>query len=264
MIVADAGDDLIDGRGGNDLVCAGAGEDIVLGGNGSDRIFGSEGSDLLLGGRGSDRLSGGGGLDLLLGEAGRDSIAGGSGLDLATYLTSPSGVRVNLGAGTARGNGLDHLIGIEGAIGSNFHDLLIGGRGTNYFDGGPGNDVLQGGRGIDVAFFLTSKFRVRVDLHTGSARGSGLDRLVGIEAVVGSEHDDALTGNRRPNELIGGPGSDRIGGGGGGDLCFGEAFQSCESANYEDPPALNSSLPSSPERSGPPMPPSAPGPSPAP
>jgi Ca2+-binding RTX toxin-like protein len=131
----------------------------------------------------------------------------------------------------------------------------------NFFDGSAGRDKLRGRKGIDVAFFLTSKFRVRVDLRTGSARGSGLDRLIGVEAVVGSEHDDALAGNRRPNDLIGGPGSDRIGGGGGGDLCFGEAFQSCESANYEDPPALNSSLPSPPEGAGPPTPPSAPGPS---
>ena len=243
VIVGLGGDDVIAGNGGNDFICAGDGNDVAVSGAGGDHIDGGSGNDILIGGKGNDLLKGGSGLDLLLGEAGRDILSGGPGLDLATYLTSPTGVQVDLAARTATGNGTDRLVGIEGAIGSKRRDVLAGDGRTNFFDGSSGNDKLLGRGGIDVAFFLTSRRPVAVNLAVGRATGDGRDELASIETLLGSPYNDVLHGDRRANQIMGGPGNDKIAGGRGGDICFGERFAGCESTNYEDPPPLSTSPP---------------------
>jgi Ca2+-binding RTX toxin-like protein len=243
VIVGLGGNDVVSAKGGDDFVCTGAGDDVVVGGSGRDHVSAGAGNDILIGGKGDDVLQGNSGLDLLLGEAGRDTLQGGPGLDLATYLTSPHGVFVDLADRTATGNGTDRLRGIEGAIGSKWRDVFAGDGKTNFFDGSSGNDILRGRGGIDVAFFLTSAKPVDVNLGRGTATGDGSDELASIEAVLGSTYDDILQGDRRQNQIMGGPGMDVIKGGRGGDICFGERFAGCESANYEDPPPLNSPSP---------------------
>jgi Ca2+-binding RTX toxin-like protein len=82
VIVGFAGADLIDGRGGNDFICGGKGADEIRGGGGTDRIWGNAGHDTLRGGKGSDKLFGNGGNDALFGQAGRkDRLVGGGGVD---------------------------------------------------------------------------------------------------------------------------------------------------------------------------------------
>jgi Ca2+-binding RTX toxin-like protein len=43
------GDDIIDGRGGNDTFCAGPGNDFIWGGFGSDTIYAGSGHDDVFG-----------------------------------------------------------------------------------------------------------------------------------------------------------------------------------------------------------------------
>ena len=71
----------------------------------------------------------------------------------ATRTSPPSRPRrnravvVNLGAGTATGDGHDTLQGIDDVVGSAFNDTISGDEGTNRIDGGPGNDNLDGAAG---------------------------------------------------------------------------------------------------------------------
>jgi Ca2+-binding RTX toxin-like protein len=86
---AEAGDKLvINTLGGDDVIdatslpagkmalqlFAGAGDDIVLGSAGNDLIDGGAGDDVLLGGGGNDTIDGGAGDDVLLGDSGNDTF----------------------------------------------------------------------------------------------------------------------------------------------------------------------------------------------
>ncbi|MEO7221311.1 MAG: M10 family metallopeptidase C-terminal domain-containing protein, partial [Devosia sp.] len=71
-VLGGAGDDAIDGRGGNDRLHGGLGADTMAGGMGKDMLDGKAGKDKLLGGIGSDTLTGGTDADILTGGAGRD------------------------------------------------------------------------------------------------------------------------------------------------------------------------------------------------
>jgi VCBS repeat-containing protein len=64
-------DNLLEGRGGNDLLMGGIGNDTLDGGEGNDTLIGGEGSDLLLGGAGDDLIHAGAG----------DTVDGGEGYD---------------------------------------------------------------------------------------------------------------------------------------------------------------------------------------
>jgi VCBS repeat-containing protein len=91
IVIGGAGNDVLDGGGGNDLLLSGAGNDrltggsgsdILLGGFGNDVLKGEDGSDILLGGSGDDCLNGGNGSDILIGGPGDDGLNGGSGSDV--------------------------------------------------------------------------------------------------------------------------------------------------------------------------------------
>lgn len=83
--------------------------------------------------------------------------------------------------------------------------------------GGPGDDTLTATRPAVVLFNMAGR-GVEVDLRKGSATGQGRDTLVGdFYLVVGSDHDDVLTGNSKSNMFLGGTGDDRIAGGAGAD-----------------------------------------------
>lgn len=91
LIFGGSGDDVLEGRGGNDELVAAAGDDRVEGQGGDDNLDGGEGNDAVLGGAGDDvmhgrdgddALSGGRGVDDLYGGAGQDRMSGGAGADL--------------------------------------------------------------------------------------------------------------------------------------------------------------------------------------
>ncbi|MEL7446589.1 MAG: hypothetical protein AAGK02_12385 [Pseudomonadota bacterium] len=76
---------------------------------------GTEFDDFLFGTDGADVIEGFGGTDVLEGDAGADVLDGGSGTDIASYFLSPTGVTVDLAAGTGSGGDAegDQLISIE-------------------------------------------------------------------------------------------------------------------------------------------------------
>ncbi|MEL6954687.1 MAG: LamG-like jellyroll fold domain-containing protein, partial [Pseudomonadota bacterium] len=69
-----AGDDTIDGNGGNDTIEGGAGDDVLDGGAGNDSVLGGYGDDIVDGGAGNDTVDGGWGSDWVRGGDGDDVI----------------------------------------------------------------------------------------------------------------------------------------------------------------------------------------------
>ena len=180
----------------------GAGDDQLNGGAGWDSLYGNDGNDTLIGGAGDDLLTGGDGNDSLDGGSGNDTLDGGNGSDAITD-----------GAGS---------------------DQVYGGAGidTVYASPGAGNDVYDGGDGdSDIVDYGSALAGVMVDLSAASDQarsvGSadeaaiGIDQLVNIEGVYGSQFDDVLTGNGVANRLSGRAGNDQLHGGAGDDILNG-------------------------------------------
>lgn len=245
----------ISGGGGDNVINGTAGADVIVGRGGNDVISGGGGDDLICGGGGADKISGGPGNDRLSGgtSAGDD--------DAITYKGASGGVRVDLGAGTATGEGNDELQGFEIVLGSRHDDVLIGsadaayeelrgrggddtiraraaitmlfgGRGNDSLLGGPGeddffgglgnDDIQASGPGLDVLMYWYSPRPVTVDVGAGRATGEGRDTLSGLDAIFGSRHDDTLIGSAASDTLNGDEGNDLIRGLGGDDTLYGD------------------------------------------
>ncbi len=176
----------------------------IEGGPHADRLTGTRHRDVINGGAGDDEIHGRGGNDVICAGRGKDFVFGG-----------PGGDRID------GGDNRDSLHGNEGK------DRLRGQRGADYLSGAQDGDLIIGGpdggtpAGADVAAFGGPLGSVKVDLGHGIAHGQGLDRLVGIEGVMGSTLPDTIIGDNHPNLLSGSAAPDVIRGGGGDDLING-------------------------------------------
>lgn len=162
-------------------------DDILTGTTGNDEIFGLNGNDIIDGLDGDDLLNGGAGNDTITDGAGSDTVLGRDGSD--SIFASP----------------------------------------------GAGSDTYDGGNGaageVDIVFYNFALAGVVVDLSlsadqarssgTVDAAGIGIDQLISIEGVSGSDFNDVLTGNAGDNTLIGRKGSDELRGGAGNDFLNG-------------------------------------------
>ncbi len=229
----------------NDTLTGDAGINVLVGGKGNDTLHGLAGDDTLDGGDGNDVLDGGDGDDWLVGGAGDDIIRGGAGSDWASYEGAKAGVTADLtktGQQDTVGDGKDTLTGIENLWGSAFDDVLIGdanannlqggagddklygGAGDDHLSGGTGNNLIDGGEGWDTVDYRFSDVGVTIDLSMFVAPGGSPpagDWLISIEAAIGSEHDDVMTGNAYENYLFGGGGNDTLRAMSGGDTLDG-------------------------------------------
>ncbi|MFW5488370.1 MAG: calcium-binding protein [Desulfovibrio sp.] len=205
VVQARGGNDIVYGYTGNDQLHGGGGDDILLGGADNDKLYGDDGIDFLFGEDGNDRLWGGNQDDYLDGGAGNDSITGGNGDDV---LFGQAGNDVLQGEANN-----DTLYGGLG------DDSLNGGTGSDILIGGAGVDELNGGDGVDFADYTTAAGPVTVDLenwanNTGDAAG---DTYVSVEGIIGTANADTLTGDAADNTIAGGAGADALDGGEGFD-----------------------------------------------
>lgn len=253
------------------------GRDRMVGGDCLEKIYGGKGADVITdpsstldqdelhGGAGDDEMSFGGGDE---GEYGVIFIPG-PGDDVmrsapnsgarVDYSKAARGVRVDLDAGRAGGEGRDtlknfyavtgsahadvlrgtpahnHLEGLGGSdnidgrdgddsiYGHQGDDVLFGGLGNDWLDPGFGDDHVAGGEGIDELTYGGIRVSLHIDLSTGRATGAGLDTIEDIENVSGGRKDDVLIGDDGPNELTDccrAKSADEIHGGGGDDYIY--------------------------------------------
>jgi len=94
----------------------------VLEGSRDDTLTGDEGGNSFMPGDGDDIIDGGGGLT-----------------DEVSYFYSANAVTVDLGGGTATGEGTDSITGIESFYGSPFDDTIVGDANPNELWGGAGD-----------------------------------------------------------------------------------------------------------------------------
>ncbi|WAJ29171.1 calcium-binding protein [Antarcticirhabdus aurantiaca] len=120
-------------------------------------------------------------------------------------------------------------------VGTNFADRLFGGMGNDQISGGDGDDLLvggigrnliDGGAGVDTVSYAEAEAGVDVRLSNPALQrisASIEDRLVDIEAVVGSRHDDRFSGSDNSESFFGGEGNDTFHASAGRDLIDGGA-----------------------------------------
>ena len=141
---------------------------------------------------GDDTLTGGDGTQVLDGNSGNDTLSGGAGNDI-----------------------------LKGGSGD---DILNGDADDDLLEGGPGADDIDGGTGIDTAEYFESSAGVTIDLNddTNNAGGDALgDTYTDVENLIGSNHNDMITGDSGDNVLKGLDGDDTIFGNGGNDTITG-------------------------------------------
>ncbi|WBY06481.1 calcium-binding protein [Sphingomonas sp. 7/4-4] len=114
------------------------------------------------------------------------------------------------------GEGQDWLIGGDGAdtvSGDAGHDTLRGGEGDDLLRGGAGDDTIIGGAGVDTVTYADAQSGVEIDLsllEEQLTRSAGVDTLLSIENLIGSNFADVLASDVGANRLTGGGGNDRF------------------------------------------------------
>ncbi|SIS50466.1 beta strand repeat-containing protein [Phaeovulum vinaykumarii] len=222
----------------------------VTGSNQADTLVGNADDNLLIGLNGNDALYGSNGDDTLIGGAGADTINGGVGTDIVDYSSSGAAVAINLATGSATGGDAtgDSFTAMEGVVGTDHNDTLVGDTGDNilignagsdrlyagdgndqltggdgddmlvghggndYMNGGAGADTFYGGAGWDTADYLGSQTGVNVSLRLGTGTGGDADGdvLNLIEIVRGSNAGDTVEGSINRDSVSGMGGNDYI------------------------------------------------------
>lgn len=130
--------------------------------------------------------------------------------------------------GAVGGNGADSMLGNASnnlLMGDAGADTLDGGNGNDSLDGGAGDDRLIGGDGTDIIDHRLVSGAISFNLAAGTISGSdmGTDTLFGIEGAAGGQGADNFFGDAGNNLFFGNAGADTLNGGAGSDSLFGGA-----------------------------------------
>jgi len=218
-IFTGAGNDYLDGRGGDDSLSADeqfvAGNDIIYGGAGDDFLYGGLGNDELHGGRGFDTAA----EELAVGTF----IVRRQRLNVDGFLTNNHQIESFFINGSEGDDFIDASLadgrcflsgagGNDNIIGSNYDDSLEGGEGNDTLTGRDGDDQIYGGNGNDLVDAGAGK-----DSVIGDAGNDNLNAGGGQDYVRGGDGDDRLDGGAGNDDLNGEAGSDAVLGGAGDD-----------------------------------------------
>ena len=224
-LFGDAGNNELSGGAGNDIIEANLGDDMVEGGAGADTMDGDTDDNGFMQNAAQvnkDTLS-------------YASSMGGVTIDLSRQYAAPNATTEQVRGHYATGSGGDasgdKFRGFENITGGMGNDRLTGDRWDNVLTGGPGADVLHGGvnfiddqgtpddatddmvvadtdtvsyagssAGVTITFTEMTRRVNNADQTTHDATGSGGDaegdRLMNIEKVVGTAHDDMFIASR--------------------------------------------------------------------
>jgi len=192
---------------GGYTVAAGKARDVI---GWTDTLSGIEG---VRGSEFGDYFFGGVGDEYFRGMAGNDLINGGGGFDYADYrsdssnggaqgvIANLSGAAITVGVFTVGSNAVrdgfgsfDTLVGIEGIVGSDNNDFVVGSELVNELRGRNGDDMLFGMGGNDRLF--------------GDGGNDTLEGGAGEDWLYGGNGDDVLRGGAAYDVMIGGDGFD--------------------------------------------------------
>jgi Ca2+-binding RTX toxin-like protein len=232
----------------NNTMNGGAGDDLLIGGTGHDVMNGGSDNDTIhADGTGVYTVSGGDGNDTVFFQGAitaPDQLGGGAGgsdaLELAGDLTVKSdsfnpGARgfeqIDLLADiTITGDGGDNVIDFSGL------SILPHGHQITYLDGAGGDDTITGsnlgdhvfgGTGDNTLSGLDGDDTLDVSASSGS---NTLNGDAGNDTLIGGGGSDTLNGGAGDDTLIGGDG-DTLNGGGGDDTLFGGAGALAQSSS---------------------------------
>lgn len=252
------GNDTLNGLAGDDLLKGFAGDDFLSGGLGADKLQGGEGSDIYYFAQNAHHavaeINDGGttGIDevrfsatsatdatatltLFAGDLGIERVVIGTGSGALANSAGTAALNIDASA-VANGLALIGNAGNNQLLGTAFDDVIKAAGGNDILLGGLGNDVLNGGAGIDTASYANAAQGVYVSLALTTPQdthGAGIDTLIGIENLVGSQFNDTLIGGIGDNVLTGGAGADRLSGRAGADLFVYAAPDESSQANTD-------------------------------
>ncbi|AMN44277.1 beta strand repeat-containing protein [Rhodoplanes sp. Z2-YC6860] len=235
----------IDGGAGNDIITGSQGADMILGGDGNDTVTGGRGNDVAFLGSGNDTLiwNPGDGSDLVEGQAGTDTLVF-NGANVAERIDiSANGQRVRLfrdvGNVTMDLNGIEHiqLATLGGADTVTVNDLtgtdttqvaidLSATRGSGQGDGAADTVIVNGTAGDDKISVVSSGSSVVVNGLAAQVTIAGAEPANDTLAVNGLAGNDTIDASRLHAGQInltinGGDGDDTIIGSAGNDLVIG-------------------------------------------
>ena len=194
----------------------------------NNRIQGNSGANVLNGRFGADTMIGGDGNDIYVVDNAGDVVS-----ELSNSLTQIDTVASYISY--TLGDNVENvrLLGTASinATGNTLANVLYANAGNNVLDGQGGSDTASyanfslttiAGASLTSTISTSSVAfaGVMVDLNITTVQdtqGSGFDRLISIENLIGSDFDDELTGNAGNNILDGGEGADLLTGGRGND-----------------------------------------------
>jgi Ca2+-binding RTX toxin-like protein len=206
---------IVHGTNGHDRSDLG-GTDLI-GTDAADTIYGYAGNDYLEGRGGNDTLDAGSGdYNTVRAGAGNDVVAsagnggwfdGGSGIDQIIFSTASAGT-YDLAAGSGKvGSAQFSVLNFENVSTGGGHDTIRGTDGANVIGAGAGNDLVEARGGDDNVY--------------GGAGRDYVDGGSGNDGLRGEDGDDELFGGAGADTLWGGNGSDLLWGGLGDDLLHG-------------------------------------------
>jgi Ca2+-binding RTX toxin-like protein len=209
---------VVDGMDGHDIV---RGSRNVV--NHGSELKGGAGNDVIIGFGGADIIDGGAGTDRMVITVKNTAAFTFNATDATRYTKSGTSFtadgsgdwqRMTIEGATAHFKNIESFV-VHGNAGA---DIITTLNDADIVRGGHGNDAISGNGGADVLWG-----QVGADILTGGAGNDTLNGNGGTDKLLGGDGDDTLKGGKSNDNLRGGLGNDNLNGGSGRDRLFGDA-----------------------------------------